>query len=101
MAAGAEDISVRDNAAESRYELHVGDRVAGMILYETSPGVVTMVHTEIDPDFEGRGLGSRLIAEALADVRRRGLRVVIRCPFIRHYLTRHPEDGDLVTTTGV
>jgi predicted GNAT family acetyltransferase len=53
-------------------------------------------HTEVDPAFEGHGIGSALAAGALDDARRRGLVVVPSCPFIRAYITRHPEYADLL-----
>src|SRR5439155_23952305 len=48
------------------------------------------------PAFEGRGLGTRLIAGALDDIRARGLELIPTCPFVRAYLRRHPEQRDLV-----
>jgi uncharacterized protein len=85
-----------DNAEDERYELWIDDERAGVIEYETSPGVVVLIHTEIDPAFEGRGLGSKLIAAALKDIRDRGLGLKPICPFVRAYLDRHPEERDLV-----
>ena len=85
-----------DDAAEHRYELWVGDERAGVIEYGIRPGVVELIHTEIDPAFEGRGLGTRLIAGALDDIRARGLELIPTCPFVRAYLRRHPEQRDLV-----
>jgi predicted GNAT family acetyltransferase len=48
------------------------------------------------PSAEGRGLGSRLVAGALDDIRARGLRAVPLCPFAAAYARRHPEYADLV-----
>ena len=87
---------VVDGAGEHRYELWVGDRRAGLIEYETKPGLVVLIHTEVDPAFGGRGLATRLIAGAIADIRARGLKMVAVCPFVREYLKKHPEDRDLV-----
>ena len=67
---------VVDNTAQHRYELWVGEERAGGIEYGIQPGVVELIHTEIDPAFEGRGLGSRLIAGALDDIRARGLGLI-------------------------
>lgn len=86
---------VIDNPKESRYELWLGDTRAGFIEYQSEPGTVLLVHTEVDPAFEGQGLGVRLVAGALADLRARGLKLVPLCPFVRAYLRRHPEDADL------
>ena len=92
----AMDDTVRDNPAELRYEILAGDDLLGVIRYVREPGTVVLVHTEIEPEAEGRGVGSRLVAGALADIRSRGLRLVPVCPFVRDYIARHPEYDDLV-----
>jgi predicted GNAT family acetyltransferase len=89
-------IRVVDNPSELRYELWSGDEVAGSIRYTRDGEVVTLVHTEIDPAFEGQGLGSALVAGTLDDVRARGKRIRPICPFVVAYLRRHPEYADLV-----
>ena len=87
---------VADNPRASRYELWVGATRVGLIEYRSQPGVVFLVHTEVDPAFAGQGLGERLVAGALADLRARGLKLVPICPFVRAYLRRHPDQADLV-----
>ena len=89
------EVTVRDNATERRYELLVDGEVAGYILYRLRPNRISLVHTEVDPAFAGRGLGARLVEGALNCVRARGLRVVANCPFVRSYLDAHPEFHDL------
>jgi uncharacterized protein len=91
-----DDVQLVDNPAELRYELDVDGGLAGIIRYRTEPGLVVLVHTDVDPAFEGRGLGGRLVAGALDDIRARGLRVVPLCPFAAAYIRRHPEYADLV-----
>jgi predicted GNAT family acetyltransferase len=90
------EVTVVHNAAESRYEVHVDGERAGFTRYRHGPGYVEFFHTEIDPTYEGQGLGSRLAAGALNDVRASGERVVATCPFIAGYLERHPEYADLL-----
>jgi uncharacterized protein len=91
-----EEIRIADNPAERRYEAHVGDRLAGFAEYRAVPGRVVFVHTQVLPEFEGRGVGSRLAAGALDDVRARGLGMTPKCPFIAAYVRRHPQYADLV-----
>ncbi len=88
-------LAVRNNERELRYELTRDDEVLGFIAYRAEPetGRVTLVHTEIDPAYEGQGLGSVLVKGALDDLRERGLTVVPLCPFVRAYLRRHPEEA--------
>jgi uncharacterized protein len=96
-----DDVRITDNEASTTYELWVGDELAGTIRYRASEETVALIHTEISPDFEGRGLGSKLVAGALDDIRDRGLRVIPICRFVRSYLERHPEHADLVAPTRV
>ena len=91
-----EEPRVADNPRASRYELWLGATRAGLIEYRSQPGVVVLVHTEVEPAFEGQGLGARLVAGALADLRARGLKLVPQCRFVRAYLRRHPDQADLV-----
>ena len=83
---------VRDNPKESRYELLVDGQLAGFAQYRLDGKRITMYHTEIEREYEGRGLGDELARDALEDVRRRGFVLVPLCPFIASYIRRHPDD---------
>jgi uncharacterized protein len=87
---------VTDNRQASRYELWLGTTRAGFIQYRAEPGTVLLVHTQVDPAFAGQGLGERLVAGALVDLRARGRKLLPLCPFVRAYLRRHPDQDDLV-----
>lgn len=89
-------LAVRDNPRELRYEVHVDGCMVGLIRYRREPGLVVLVHSEVDLDLEGSGVGSELVRGALADIRARGLRVVPHCPFVADYIRDHPEEADLV-----
>jgi predicted GNAT family acetyltransferase len=87
---------VRDDA-HHRYQALVDGEPAGAAHYRERPGVLTFYHTVVDEAFEGKGVGSALAKGALDDVRARGERIVVECPFITTFLKRHPEYADLVT----
>lgn len=94
---GAE-LRVADAPLQLRYEGWLGDRLAGFIRYTVDEGVVTLVHTDVDPVFEGQGVGADLVEGALRDLRERGLRVEPVCPFVSEYMRRHPAWDDLHVT---
>jgi predicted GNAT family acetyltransferase len=90
-----DEIAVRDNPELERYEALAGDRLAGYVAYRRRPGALVLVHTDVLPAWEGRGVGGRLARAALDDIRARGLSVVPACPFIAAWMRRHPEYADL------
>jgi predicted GNAT family acetyltransferase len=84
------------NAGQKRYELWSGDDLAGFASFREGPGWVKLFHAEVEPAFEGHGLGAALAAGTLDDLRAKGLGVIPACPFIAHYVSGHPEYDDLV-----
>ena len=91
-----DEVVVRDNSTELRYEALVDGRMVGLLRYRQEPGLVVLVHSEVDLELEGTGVGSELVRGALSDIRARGLHMVPHCPFVIDYLRRHPEELDLV-----
>jgi uncharacterized protein len=89
-------MTVSDNPSMRRYEAVVDGQVAGYVYYRERDGELALVHTEVELEFEGQGVASRLAAATLDDIRARGLQIVPICPFIRGYLERHPEYEDLI-----
>jgi hypothetical protein len=86
---------VRDNTALSRFELDAGGTTA-VLTYTLAGGVITLAHTETPPQARGHGIASQLVRGVLENVQARGLKVVPRCAFVRAYLAKHPEFGNLL-----
>ena len=86
---------VRDDGA-GRYEARLDGQVAGFADFEAAAGRIIFTHTEVDSAFGHRGVASRLIGDALDDVRSRGLKVTARCPFVAAFIRDHAEYADLV-----
>jgi predicted GNAT family acetyltransferase len=90
-------VGVTDDPSRPAFVATLDDgTVAGGAYYHRNGTVVTFTHTEVDPSFEGQGIGSRLAAGALALVREAGGTVVPLCPFIRAFMNKHPEYDDLL-----
>jgi predicted GNAT family acetyltransferase len=85
-----------DAEASQRYEARVEGDLAGFIDYKAKQDRIALIHTEVLPAHQGRGIAEQLVRFALDDARRRGLRVIATCPYVRAYVERHPETHDLV-----
>jgi predicted GNAT family acetyltransferase len=88
--------TVTDVSDRRRFEIEVDGAVLGFAEYRRRPGVITFLHTEIDPAHEGEGLGTLLVKAALDTARAEGLAVLPYCPFVRGFIDRHREYLDLV-----
>ena len=83
--------TVRDNPEKNRYEIHDGDQLAGFTDYELTDRVIAFTHTEVHPDFAGRGLARELVTAELDDARRRDLAVRPFCPYVLKVIAGAPE----------
>lgn len=84
-------VAVRDNPARHRFEVHQDGRFAGALHYRPAANAIALVHTEVEPEFAGAGLGRALVGEVLARVRQQGLAVLPFCPYVRAVIARNPE----------
>ncbi len=89
-----DDATVTRDEAESRYEVRLGDVLAGFTEFRLdSRGRYVFHHTEIDPAFAGRGLAKTLVAAAMTDAAARGDIVRPTCGVVVKYLRTNEVPG--------
>ncbi|MFE7558742.1 GNAT family N-acetyltransferase [Kitasatospora sp. NPDC057500] len=88
-------VTIRDAEGAGRFEAWLGNTLAGFAEYLRSEELVVYPHTVVEPAYEGQGIGGALARAALDDARERGLAVLATCPFIKAWMSRHPEYLDL------
>lgn len=86
-----DDARVELNTDKHRYELLLGDEVAGFAEFHESGNRVVFTHSEVDEAYSGRGLGKVLAAGALDDAVAREKVIVPVCPFIAAFLKKNPD----------
>jgi uncharacterized protein len=92
----ADELVITDNGEARRYEARIGDELAGWVDYGRVPARLVALHTEVPPEYGGRGIASALVRRVLDDARAAGVKVTPRCPFFVAHFQRHPEDADLI-----
>ena len=92
------DVVITNNTELSRYEAHLDGDLAGFAEYHLRGSSIVFTHTEVDPAFEGKGIGSALVRQSLDQIRAAGVYDVIPlCPFYKSWLEKHPDDyADLI-----
>ena len=86
---------VQHDPARQRFSLRI-DGQLGLADYRLVDGVMHLVHTEVSPGLQGRGVAARLVAAALDHAAAQGLRVKPVCSYVRAYMRRHPESASLL-----
>jgi predicted GNAT family acetyltransferase len=90
-------VVVTRNEDALQWEARLGDELAGFAAYHLTDELIVFTHTEVEPKFEGRGVGGALARAALDEVAAEGTRKVMPlCPFIKAWIQRHPDYMRLV-----
>ena len=90
------DAIVRHDESQQRYVLEAEGKELGMASYQDDGQRQIFTHTEVDPSLEGKGMGSKLVREALEDARQRGKRIVPVCEFVAAYVKKHHDWDDII-----
>ena len=83
-------------AGPDRYTIAVEGHEVGHTEFIDRDTQRVFTHTEVDRNYEGRGLATILVAEALQETRDAGLRIVANCPMVANYVEKHDEFKDVV-----
>jgi uncharacterized protein len=87
--------NVVHNAAQSRFEATVDGQLSEAA-YRLQGNVMTMTHTSVPPELEGRGIAASLVEKAIAHARAQGLKIEPQCAYVASYMKRHPEAQDVL-----
>ena len=89
------NISLYDNEMTNQYEVSIDGKLS-RIEYIKTKKEIYLTHTEVAKGQEGNGIGKEMIAEALADIKNKKLKLVPLCPFVAGYIKKNPEWKELV-----
>lgn len=94
------DIDTRHEPEQSRFAAIIDGQVAHLDYAESGEGVLDYRHTWVPEVLRNRGIGERLVLDALDWARSHDYRVIPTCPFVDAVVRRHPEHADLVERPG-
>jgi predicted GNAT family acetyltransferase len=92
MSEQTNDIEVVDNPDAQRFEARIDGKLVGLADYRIRDGRAVFPHTEVDPDVGGKGVGTKLVREALDRMIATGNTVVPQCPFVAEVIRRYPDE---------
>ncbi len=91
-----EEVPVRHNESESRFEAEV-EGMLSVADYQLREGAMVMTHTFVPAELRGRGIAEKLVRAALQHAQAQHLRVVPACSYVELFIQRHREFQSLVS----
>lgn len=88
--------AVRENSERSRFERPIHDGAIAAAYYKAGDGRMEFVHTEVPPEFSGRGIATELARGTFDLLRETGRKASLSCPFMIHFYSAHPEYSDVI-----
>ncbi|QNK61574.1 N-acetyltransferase [Pedobacter sp. PAMC26386] len=73
------------------------DKEAGIMTYVwAGPSKIIIDHTEVGPDFSGKGVGKKLVLEAVKYARDTKIKILPLCPFAKSVFDKNPDLQDVL-----
>ncbi|MGR6091416.1 GNAT family N-acetyltransferase [Brevibacterium sp. CSND-B09] len=95
-----ETFTITEDAAAKRFTVSHSGKVIGLVDYidreasadDTADGPVRIfTHTEVSPEWGGRGLGAKLVRYALETSAEEGLKFRTTCSYVQNFLVKNDE----------
>jgi uncharacterized protein len=88
---------VEHDTAQHRFVVRLPEGTGELVYRSLGPDTLDLVHTGVESSLKGRGVGDALVRAALAHARENWMHIVATCPYVRHWLSSHPEERDLLS----
>ena len=96
MATADYKIQREDGPTRGRYVIRLAPGYeAEMTFRKAGNGTITIDHTGVPPEYEGRGIAARLVNRAVDDAREQGFKITPVCSYVVAQFRRHPQWADL------
>lgn len=73
-------------------QLFSDDHKAGKMDISVIGEKLTVYHTEVNPEYEGKGFAKLLLGQLVSYARENNLKIVPLCPYVHGQFKRHPEE---------
>lgn len=83
-------INIHENGPNS-FDLYDEDGKIGEMIFDIQGKDLTVYHTDVEPEKEGKGYAKLLLDAMVGYVRENGLRVIPLCPYVHLQFKRHEE----------
>lgn len=84
------EMEITNNIEKQQFEYRIGDQIA-RLEYRYYKKSIAFMHTVVPNELAGKGIASALAKEAFSFAKISNKSVMVYCPFVGHYMKKHPE----------
>ena len=92
-------ITVNQTNDEKRgfFEASIDGNKAGLMTYTWAGDTRFIIdHTEVESDYNGKGVGKEMVLKAVDFARKNNLKIIPLCPFAKATFDKNPDLGDVL-----
>lgn len=86
----------KNNDEKTWLEDEAGKEIARIDHPVIRPGVVNILHTEVDPSYGGQGIAGKITQELADRLRHEGMKAELSCSYAIKWFSTHPDYADVV-----
>ena len=91
------DVTQVGSGAKGAFEAFEGETKAGEMTYTwAGEDKIIIDHTDVDPDFGGKGVGKSMVLAAVEFARGKGIRIMPLCPFAKSVFDKNEDLKDVL-----
>jgi hypothetical protein len=88
-----EDVKLNLNKnGQGAFTIMDGEKQMGEMVISITGNYLTVYHTEVAPEAEGKGLAKMLLNAMVDYARKNNLKVIALCPYVHAQFKRHPDE---------
>jgi hypothetical protein len=91
-----QELEIKHDKVNQRFNLFVSDVEAGEIIYEFRDSKMAITHTKIKDGYEGKGLAKLLVEFAVNYARENKLKIIPICPYVKKIMERTEKFQDML-----
>ena len=86
------DTKMVNNTRAKCYEYYFVGELAAFVDYKLHDRVLSLIHTEVIPQFEGKGMAATLVRGILDEATAEGLQVLPYCTYVSGFISKHRDE---------
>jgi predicted GNAT family acetyltransferase len=92
-----EVIGLELNDRKGHFYISVNGKQAGLMTFVfAGKDKIIIDHTEVDPEYNGKGYGKKMVAKAVEYAREKNLKIIPLCPFAKKVFDKTPDFSDVL-----